>query len=164
MKSYAMKGKQLVDSGIIRPSHPHEWLRAKNNNEASSIVGIGIPYASLLHTLLHSIKAGSNCLLMRDNTEVTYLNRPKNDKLLDWSFNPILVLKEQIRVVRLEENEERFLEKLVIFGSNLEHMNGNWDDGGQLKPLDNLRAAQIQGISTRYTKSFILYICVLALA
>lgn len=157
MKSYEMKGKQLVDLGIIKPGDLDEWLRAKNsgnNNEAVNMVGIGIPCASLLHTLLHSIKAGSDGLLMLDNIEVTYLNRPKNDKLLDWFFNPVLVLKEQIRAVRLEESEKRFLEELVVFRSNPEHMNGHWEDGGNLKPLDNLRAAQIQGISRRYTQKF----------
>ncbi|OWM85409.1 hypothetical protein CDL15_Pgr019033 [Punica granatum] len=128
MRSYEMKGKQLVDANVIKPRDLCQWLRGKNyenNNEVVNAVGIGLPCSSLLHTLLHSIKTGSDSLLMQDNVE------------------------EQIRAVGLEESEECLLEELVIFGRNPEHMNGCSEDGVNLKSIDSLRAAQIQGIGRR---------------
>ncbi|KAK9285036.1 hypothetical protein L1049_024220 [Liquidambar formosana] len=58
-----------------------------------------------------------------------------------------MVLKEQIRVIKLGEGEVRFLEKVVLFGSNTQRMEA-WENGS-LVPQDALRAAQIQGISRR---------------
>lgn len=141
-----MRGKELLDADVITPSDLHEWLKAKNGNEAA-IVSVGLPCFSFLQTLLYSIKAGSGGLLLLDDIEVTYLNRP-NDKLLDWFFHPVMVLKEQIRVLKLAEGEMRYLEKVVLYGSSTQRMEA-WDNGS-LVPEDALRAAQIQGISRRY--------------
>ncbi|KAH9663525.1 Membrane protein [Citrus sinensis] len=105
-----------------------------------------IQEVKMVQTLLYSIKAGSGGLLLPDSVEITHLNRP-NNKLLDWFFNPIMVLKEQISVLKLTEPEVRYLEKVVLFGSTTERMEA-WDNGGLL-PEDALRAAQIQGISRR---------------
>ncbi|KAK9277159.1 hypothetical protein L1049_006698 [Liquidambar formosana] len=55
---------------------------------------------------------------------------------------------EQIRVIKLGEGEVRFLEKVVLFGSNTQRME-EWENGS-LVPQDALRAAQIQGISRKY--------------
>ncbi|XP_021897634.1 uncharacterized membrane protein At3g27390 isoform X1 [Carica papaya] len=145
IRSCEMRGKELLNSGAITPSELHEYLKAKNSSEGATI-SVGLPCYSLLHTLLNSIKAGSNGLLLIDGVEVNYWNRPK-DKLLDWFFNPIMVLKEQIRVLKLEESEIKYLEKVVLFGSNTRRMNA-WDNGSLL-PEDALIGAQIQGISRR---------------
>ncbi|KAJ4714901.1 Steroid nuclear receptor ligand-binding [Melia azedarach] len=145
MRSCEMRGKELLDADVITPSDLHEWLKAKNGNEAA-IVSVGLPCFSFLQTLLYSIKAGSGGLLLLDDIEVTYLNRP-NDKLLDWFFHPVMVLKEQIRVLKLAEGEMRYLEKVVLYGSSTQRMEA-WDNGS-LVPEDALRAAQIQGISRR---------------
>ena len=146
MKSCEARGKELLDADLITSSDLHEWLKAKNVNEAA-IISVGLPCYSLLHTIMYSIEAESGGLLLLDNVEVNYLNRPK-DKLMDWFFNPVMVLKEQIRVIRLGEDEVRFLEKAVLFGSNTQRMEA-WENGS-LAPQDALRAAQIQGISRRY--------------
>lgn len=145
MKSSEISGKELLDSEILTPVDLYNWLKAKNDDEAT-VIGVGLPCYSLLKNLLSSIKSGSNGLLLSDNIEVTNLNRPK-DKLMDLFFNPILVLKEQVRVIKLGEDEERFLEKVVLFGSDKQRMDA-WENGGSL-PEDALRAAQIKGISRR---------------
>ncbi|XP_030538787.1 uncharacterized membrane protein At3g27390 isoform X1 [Rhodamnia argentea] len=145
IKSHKTTGKALLDANIITPADLFEWLKAKTSSEAT-IIGIGLPCYSLLQTVLHSIKAGSDGFLMRDGFELNQLNRPK-DKVLDWFFGPVLVLKEQIKVMRLEESEVRFLEKVVLFGSNKARMD-RWKNGG-VEPQDPLRAAQIRGISRR---------------
>ncbi|KAJ1395584.1 putative membrane protein [Sesbania bispinosa] len=145
MRYCEMRGKELLDSNVLTSADLYEWLRGKNSNEAS-IVGVGLPCYSLLQTLLFSIKANSSGVLLLDDFEITYLNRPK-DKLLDWFFNPVMVLKEQIRVIKLVEGEVRYLEKVVLFGINKQRLEA-WDNGGLMIP-DALRAAQIEGISRR---------------
>ncbi|CAK8562396.1 unnamed protein product [Lathyrus sativus] len=145
MRLCEIRGKELLDANVLTTADLYEWLRGKNINEAA-IVGVGLPSYSLLQTLLFSIKANSNGVLLLDDFEITHFNRPK-DKLLDWFFNPIMVLKEQIRVIKLMESEVRYLEKLVLFGVNKQRFEA-WDNGSLLVP-DSLRAAQIEGISRR---------------
>ncbi|GFY93817.1 hypothetical protein Acr_09g0002630 [Actinidia rufa] len=91
-------------------------------------------------------KSGSDGLLLLDNFEINNLNRPQ-DRLLDWFFQPVMVLKEQIKVIELGEGEAFFLEKVVLFGSNNQRMEA-WESGS-LVPQDALRAAQIEGIGRR---------------
>lgn len=146
MRSCELRGKELLDANVITSIDLNEWLKAKNSNEAG-IISVGLPCYSLLQTLLYSIKANSGGVLLLDDFEVNYFNRPK-DKLLDWFFNPIMVLKEQIKVIKLGEGEVRFLERVVLFGSNTQRMEA-WENGSII-PQDALRAAQIQGISRRY--------------
>lgn len=145
MRDCEIRGKELLDANVLTAADLYEWLRGKNVNEAS-IVGVGLPCYSLLQTLLFSIKANSSGVLLLDDFEITHFNRPK-DKLLDWFFNPVMVLKEQIRVIKLVEGEVRYLEKVVLFGVNKQRLK-TWDNGSLLIP-DGLRAAQIEGISRR---------------
>ena len=155
MRDCEIRGKELLDANVLTAADLYEWLRGKNVNEAS-IVGVGLPCYSLLQTLLFSIKANSSGVLLLDDFEITHFNRPK-DKLLDWFFNPVMVLKEQIRVIKLVEGEVRYLEKVVLFGVNKQRLK-TWDNGSLLIP-DGLRAAQIEGISRRYYYSNLYMLC-----
>ncbi|KAJ7952869.1 Steroid nuclear receptor ligand-binding [Quillaja saponaria] len=143
MRSVETRGKELLDADVLTTSDLYEWSKGKNSN-AVSIISVGLPCYSLLQTILHSIKSNSGGFVLLDNIEITYLNRPK-DKLLDWFFTPVMVLKEQIKVIKLGEGEVKFLEKVVLFGSNTERIEA-WENGCTV-PQDALRAAQIQGIS-----------------
>ncbi|XP_019194994.1 PREDICTED: uncharacterized membrane protein At3g27390-like isoform X3 [Ipomoea nil] len=145
IKMCEVRGKELLDSDVITQSDLEDWSKAKNGNGAS-IVNVGLPCYTFLQTILHSVKAGSDGLLLLDNLEVTYLNRPR-DRLLDWFFQPVMDLKEHIKVMGLEEGEIRYLEKAVLFGRNTERFKA-WENGG-LAPQDPIRAAQIEGISRR---------------
>ncbi|XP_058089144.1 uncharacterized membrane protein At3g27390 [Magnolia sinica] len=145
MKSCEMRGRELVDANVLTQGDLHEWCRAKSSSQ-ETIVGLGLPSYSFLHGLLNSIKAGSNGLLLSDGTDVTQLNRPQ-DRLLDWFFHPIMVMKEQIKVLKISEGEVRFLEKLVLLGGNTDRMDA-WKNGSEV-PQDALKAAQIQAISRR---------------
>ncbi|KAI9089257.1 hypothetical protein K1719_029536 [Acacia pycnantha] len=145
MRACEMRGKELLDANVLTDADLYEWLKGKNNNEAA-IVGVGLPCYSFLQTILSSIKSNSSGLVLIDDLEITHLNRPK-DKLLDWFFNPIMVLKEQISVIKLEDGEVRYLERVVLFGSNTQRMEA-WDNGS-LVLEDPLRAAQVQGIGRR---------------
>ncbi|KAI3452032.1 hypothetical protein Pfo_008697 [Paulownia fortunei] len=145
MKSCEVRGKELLDASVITPADLSDWLKAKHANDAT-ILDVGLPCFSFLHTVLDSIKAGSNGLILLDGTEVNHLNRPQ-DRLLDWFFHPVMVLKEQIRVLQLEEGEIRYLEKVLLFGNNKERAK-SWENGSFIAQ-DSLRAAQIEGISRR---------------
>ncbi|KAJ0041554.1 hypothetical protein Pint_28073 [Pistacia integerrima] len=122
MRSCEMRGRELLNANVITPLDLYESLKAKNGNEGA-IISVGLPCYTFLQTLLYSIKAGSGGLLLLDNFE------------------------EQINVIKLGEDEVRYLEKVVLFGSNTQRMQA-WDNGS-LVPEDALRAAQIQGISRR---------------
>lgn len=145
IKTCEVRGKELLDSNVITPADLEDWVKAKHVSDAA-IVNVGLPCYTFLQTILFSIKAGSDGLLLLDNLEITYLNRPQ-DRLIDWFFEPVMNLKEQIKVIGLEEGEIRFLEKVVLFGSNTERFKA-WENGS-LAPEDTLRAAQIEGISRR---------------
>ncbi|XP_019185513.1 PREDICTED: uncharacterized membrane protein At3g27390-like [Ipomoea nil] len=145
IKTCEIRGKELLDSNVITAADLEDWVKAKHVSDAA-IVNVGLPCYTFLQTILFSIKAGSDGLLLLDNLEITYLNRPQ-DRLLDWFFEPVMNLKEQIKVLRLEEGEIRFLEKVVLFGSNTDRFKA-WENGS-LTPQETLRAAQIEGISRR---------------
>ncbi|KAJ8764456.1 hypothetical protein K2173_006196 [Erythroxylum novogranatense] len=145
MRLCEMRGKELLDAGAITTADLKDYLKAKNSNDAT-IVNVGIPCYSLLQTFLISIGARSDGLLLIDGVEVTHLNRP-NDKIFEWFFQPLLVLKEQIKVIKLEDCEEKFLHKVVLYGNDTTRIEA-WDNGSVV-PQEALRAAQIQGISRR---------------
>lgn len=140
-----MRGKELLDANVITTTDLRDWLKTKNINEAD-MIGVGLPCYAFFQNLVYSIKSGAEGLLLLDDLEITHLNRPQG-KLLDWFFQPVMVLKEQIKVLSLGEGEIRFLEKAVLFGNNTQRMN-SWDNGSLL-PQDAVRAAQIEGISRR---------------
>ncbi|XP_058097090.1 uncharacterized membrane protein At3g27390-like isoform X1 [Magnolia sinica] len=146
MKGCEMRGKVLLDANVITPGDLNECTKAKDSQE--TIVGLGLPSYAFLHCLLHSVKVGSSGLLLTDGVDVTQQNRPR-ERVLDFFFQPVMVLKEQIRVLRLVEGEVGFLEKITLFGCNAERFEA-WDNGS-LVPQDALRAAQIQAISRRVT-------------
>ncbi|CAN8276466.1 unnamed protein product [Cochlearia groenlandica] len=143
---FEMQGKELLDAGVITLTDLYDSLKSRHGNE-SSVINIGLPSYGLLHTLLGSIKAGAHGVLLLDGSEVTHLNRPQ-DKFLDWFFNPIMVLKDQIRVIKLGENEVKYLEKVLLFGDHDQQRMDAWDNRDN-SPQENLRTAQIQGISRR---------------
>ncbi|XP_022853975.1 uncharacterized membrane protein At3g27390-like isoform X1 [Olea europaea var. sylvestris] len=145
MRLCEQRGKELLDANVITTADLNDWLKAKKTNDAS-IVAVGLPCFSFLQTMLHSIKSGSNGLLLLDDLEITHLNRPQS-RLLDWFFQPVMVLKEQIRVLSLEEGEIRYLEKLILFGNNKEHLK-TWENGSFI-PEDPVRAARLDGIGRR---------------
>lgn len=147
MRSCEVRARELLDGNVITPADLYEWLKAKNGHEAA-IVGVGLPSYSFLQTLLCSIKAGADGILLLDDVLITNENRPQ-DRLLDWFFHPVMVLKEQIRILKLGDGEMRYLQRVVLFGSDPQRME-SWGNGCVI-PQDPLRAAQIQGISRRLT-------------
>ncbi|KAH9607811.1 hypothetical protein KSS87_012963, partial [Heliosperma pusillum] len=145
MDTCETKARELLEGDVITHADLIEWLKA-NNGHDSPIIGVGLPTYSFLHTLVYSNKTGANGLVLFDDVIVTHENRPQ-DRLFDWFFQPVLVLKEQIKMLKLEDGELRYLERVVLFGSSPQRLEA-WENGCVV-PKDPLRAAQIQGISRR---------------
>ncbi|CAA6664976.1 unnamed protein product [Spirodela intermedia] len=144
MTGFEVGGKQLLDAEVITLADLSEWVKMKGSK--GGIIGLGLPSYCLLDTLVESITVGASGIVLSNGAEVNHQNRPQ-DRLLDWFFHPVMVLKEQIRVINLEAGELRFLEKLVIFGNNTQRME-SWNNGS-VAPQDAMRNAQIQAISRR---------------
>nr|CAB3487202.1 unnamed protein product [Digitaria exilis] len=137
MKACEQRGRDLLNLNVITAVGLNEWLKAKENGHET--ISLGLPSYSLLCTVLQSIKAGAGGLLL-GNVEVNQHNRPQ-DRLLDWFFHPVLVLKEQIQVLKMTEEELRFLEKLTLFVGNASNASG-WDNGAEM-PQDPVRLVGI---------------------
>ncbi|XP_015064277.1 uncharacterized membrane protein At3g27390 [Solanum pennellii] len=145
MRSCEIRGKELLDAKVITPNDLDDWLKGKHGVDVA-VINVGLACYTFLQIIFYSIKSGSDGLFLLEDLEITQLNRPQ-DRLLDWFFQPVMVLKEQIRALSLEEGEMRFLEKVVLFDSNSERFKA-WENGS-VAPQDSLRVAQIEGISRR---------------
>uniref|UniRef100_A0A453C316 Uncharacterized protein n=2 Tax=Aegilops tauschii subsp. strangulata TaxID=200361 RepID=A0A453C316_AEGTS len=148
MKSCEQRGRDLLNLNVITSVDLTEWLRTKDGGNET--INLGLPSYDMLCTVLQSIKAGSAGLLLGNGVEVDQQNRPQ-DLLLDWFFHPVLVLKDQIQVLKMTEQEVRFLEKSTLFvgGSSAAATADAWDNGAET-PRDPVRTAQIQAISRRW--------------
>lgn len=147
MKSCEQRGRDLLNLNVITSVDLTEWLRTKDSGNET--INLGLPSYSMLCTVLQSIKAGSAGLLLGNGVEVDQQNRPQ-DLLLDWIFHPVLVLKDQIQVLKMTEQEVRFLEKSTLFvGSSSATAGADVWDNGAGTPRDPVRTAQIQAISRR---------------
>lgn len=145
MKGCEMRGKELVDENVLTAADFEEWTRSSKSLK-SAIVGVGLPAYSLLYTLLQSVRHGTDGLLMADGVEITYLNRPR-DRVFDWFFHPLIVLRDQIRAAKLVESELRYLEKLTLMSGYMERM-ATWENGA-IAPESALRNGELQAISRR---------------
>ncbi|KAJ0967675.1 hypothetical protein J5N97_024592 [Dioscorea zingiberensis] len=134
-------GKELVRVGAIRESDLEAWQNSKNK-----IVNNGLPSYVILQCLLRSIKSGSAGFVMRDNVELTSINRPEG-RIFDWLFEPMLLLKEQIKAVDLEDTEEKYMCKLALYCGDTRWVT-TWQNGG-VPPADEVKRAQLEGLIRR---------------
>lgn len=82
-----------------------------------------------------------------DNVEITWVNRPEG-RVFEWFYEPMSIMKEQIRSLNLQEAEELYLYKYCLFSGEAERMSF-WENGG-IPPEDEVKRAQLEGISRRY--------------
>lgn len=147
-------GETLVAQGVIQYEDIKESQSSKGGR--SRIINIGLPAYSILQALLFSAKANSDGLVLSDNTEITTENRPK-DKIFGWFFDPLMILKEQIKAQDFSEEEEQYLSKLVLLLGDSRRIN-NLDN--QSPPLDQRKRAEINAFARRLqgiTKSLSRY-------
>ncbi|KAJ7527304.1 hypothetical protein O6H91_16G047900 [Diphasiastrum complanatum] len=138
-------GESLVKEGVITRSDIQEWVHSSKNAQ-SKLIGVGLPAYTVMKNLVNSAKSGSTGLVLLDGSEVTVFNRPQ-DRLVDWFFEPLLVLKEQIKAAQLQLSEERYLEKLVLSLGDPGQLEF-WQNGG-VQPEDNIKKGELQAIARR---------------
>ncbi|KMT08015.1 hypothetical protein BVRB_6g144240 [Beta vulgaris subsp. vulgaris] len=110
-KECRRRGEVLVSEGIITLKDIED---AKSGKDNQGVISIGLPAYCILQMLISSAKANSLGLLLGDNsTEITSTNRPK-DTFFDWFFNPLLIMKEQIKAENLSPELADYLGKLVL--------------------------------------------------
>jgi hypothetical protein len=78
-------------------------------------------------------------------TEITSRNRPK-DKFFDWFFNPLLIIKDQIKAENLSEAEEDYFCKLVLLSGDPERLK-NSNIGSP--PESEFKRAELDALARR---------------
>ncbi|TXG59528.1 hypothetical protein EZV62_014101 [Acer yangbiense] len=134
-------GKELLRDGAIQNSDLEEWRHSKNK-----IVNIGIPAYAFLECFIYSIRSGSRGFSLRDNVEITSANRPEG-RVFDWLYEPMCIMKEQIKSLNLNEAEEWYFLKLCLYNGDTTRID-SWQNGG-IPPEDPIKRAQLEGISRR---------------
>ncbi|KAJ6821329.1 putative membrane protein-like [Iris pallida] len=137
------RGENLIAEGVITDKDVEE--SRKSSKSTTTIISIGLPAYCILQALLRSAKADIDGFLLSNNTEITSQNRPK-DKFFDYFLDPLLIMKEQIRVENFSEEEEGYLSKLVLFFSDADRMK-ILHAGSALK--NERREAEINAIARR---------------
>lgn len=134
-------GKHLIQTGAISVYDLQQWKHSD-----SRILNIGIPAYALLQCFLRSIKDGAIGFLMLNGRELTEANRPEG-RVFEWFFEPMTIMKEQLRALQLQEREELYLYQLVL---NVGDSKGTktWDNGG-IPPVDEIRRAELQALIRR---------------
>lgn len=87
-------------------------------------------------------------IMTGNNIEITSVNRPEG-RILDWLYDPMSVMKKQIKNLNLQESEELYFYKLCLYGGDKARVD-YWQNGG-IAPQDEIRRAQLEGLSRRYS-------------
>lgn len=163
-----MNGRILLHDGLISIKEIEECIEKGNCRKLS----IKLPAWCMLQCLLASAKRDSSGLVTSkslllvfplplrfgynhsyafkfpgDDVELTRSTVPR-DKVFEWFIGPLLIMKEQLKKLQLDESEEACLRKLVI-GCKNENPE-DWNDF-DYPSSDNVRRAQLQAIIRRYT-------------
>lgn len=145
-------GETMVCEGIIASTD----IEDAKSSKGSKVISIGLPAFCILEALLRSAKANSAGLLLSDNVEISSTNRPK-DTFFDWFFNPLLIIKDQIRAENLSESEEEYLYRLVLLSGDPERLKNSTT----VKPPESERRhAELEALARRLrgiTKSISRY-------
>lgn len=146
-------GEIMVSEGLITLQD----LEDAKSTKGSRVISIGLPAYSLVRTLLRSAKADSSGILLNDDvTEITSRNRTK-DTFFDWFFNPLLIIKDQIKAQNLSDAEEDYFSKLVLLSGDPERLK-NSNIGPP--PESELKRAELDALARRLlgiTKSITRY-------
>ncbi|XP_073282621.1 uncharacterized membrane protein At3g27390 [Primulina huaijiensis] len=140
-KSCEVNGKVLLHEGLVNVEDVQECILKGNCKK----LGVKLPAWSILQCLLKSSKSDSSGLVLSEHMELNPTNFPR-DRFFDWFLAPLLTMKEQIKGLKLEENEEAFLKKLVMVCKN--NTPEEWEDTG-FPSGDKVRVAQLQAVIRR---------------
>uniref|UniRef100_A0A0D3FX66 Uncharacterized protein n=2 Tax=Oryza barthii TaxID=65489 RepID=A0A0D3FX66_9ORYZ len=147
------QGETLVNEGVITMKDIEE---TKSGKVGTGVLNVGLPAYVILNALLRSAKANSVGLLLSDGSEITSDNRPKHI-LYEWFFDPLLVIKEQIKAENFTEEEEKYLKMRVLLIGGPDRVKGSLPD---VPSLDERKKAEIDAFARRLqgiTKSISRY-------
>nr|CAH67471.1 H0805A05.1 [Oryza sativa] len=147
------EGETLVNEGVITMKDIEE---TKLGKVGTGVLNVGLPAYVILNALLRSAKANSVGLLLSDGSEITSDNRPKHT-LYEWFFDPLLVIKEQIKAENFTEEEEKYLKMRVLLIGGPDRVKGSLPD---VPSLDERKKAEIDAFARRLqgiTKSISRY-------
>ena len=85
-----------------------------------------------------------------DGCEITSDNRPKNT-IFDWFFDPLMVIKDQIKADNFTEEEELYLQKRVLLISDPKRLKATLP---HLPSLNERKQAEIDAFARRYFCGF----------
>ncbi|KMS96457.1 hypothetical protein BVRB_9g225110 [Beta vulgaris subsp. vulgaris] len=140
-KSCEVNGRKLLHEGLINVQDIRDCVVKGDCKK----LGTALPAWCLMRCLLVSAKSDSPGLVVPDESDLTITNWPR-DKMFLWFIEPLLIMKEQIRKLNLEENEEACLQRAIMQSKN--QIPEDWDDIG-FPSEDNIRRAQLQSIIRR---------------
>ncbi|KAM1274338.1 hypothetical protein ACFX1Q_025172 [Malus domestica] len=140
-KSCEINGRIFLRDGLIDVKDIEECLIKGNCKK----LGIKLPAWSVMECLLASAKSNSSGLVISDDVELTKANGPR-DKVFEWFIGPLLVMKEQLKNLQLEANEEMSLR--YVFMKSRNDTPWEWDDT-EFPSGDHVRRAQLQAIFRR---------------
>ncbi|PWZ20393.1 hypothetical protein Zm00014a_039990 [Zea mays] len=173
-------GKDLVAEGVITPK---DIEGTKAGKASTGVLNVGLPAYVILKALLRSAKANSDGLVLSkgaffsplkrfvvpfidlpdfpvkyagNGSEITSDNRPTS-KIFEWFFDPLMVIKDQIKAENFTEEEEAYLEKQVLLISDPKRIKENLI---RLPPLSERKQAEIEAFARRLqgiTKSISRY-------
>ncbi|XAR55230.1 hypothetical protein NMG60_11035247 [Bertholletia excelsa] len=140
-KSCEVNGRILLHEGLIDVRDLEECILKGKCKK----LGVKLPAWSILQILLASAKSDSSGLVISNDMELTRTNWPK-DRVFEWFIGPLLIMKEQLKGLKLDEDEEICLRKLIMQCKN--DKPEEWDDTG-FPSSDTVRRAQLQAIIRR---------------
>jgi hypothetical protein len=146
-------GKALVAEGVITLKNIEE---SKSGKVGRGVLNVGLPAYVILKALLRSAKANSDGLLLSDGCEITSDNRPKST-IFDWFFDPLMVIKDQIKASNFTEEEEVYLQNRVLLTSDPKRLKATLP---RLPSLNERKQAEIDAFARRLqgiTKSISRY-------
>ncbi|CAN6273344.1 unnamed protein product [Urochloa humidicola] len=135
-------GKDLVAEGVITPK---DIEGTKAGKVSTGVLNVGLPAYVILKALLRSAEANSDGLVLSDGIEITSNNRPKS-KIFEWFFDPLMVIKDQIKAENFTEEEEFYLEKQVLLISDPKRVKENLI---RLPSLSEQKQAEIEAFARR---------------
>ncbi|KAG8065019.1 hypothetical protein GUJ93_ZPchr0004g39625 [Zizania palustris] len=147
------QGETLVNEGVITLKDIEE---TKSGKIGSGVLNVGLPAYVILNALLRSAKAISVGLILSDGSEITSDNRPKST-LFDWFFDPLMVIKEQIKAKNFTEEEEEYLKMRVLLIGEPDRIKASLP---HVPSLDECKRAEIDAFARRLqgiTKSISRY-------
>ncbi|KAL6838902.1 hypothetical protein ACP4OV_031338 [Aristida adscensionis] len=147
------QGEALVNAGVITMKDIEE---TKSGKVGSGVLNVGLPAYVILNALLRSAKANSDGLILSDGSEITSDNRPKST-LFDWFFDPLMVIKEQIKAENFTEEEEEYLKMRVLLIGDSNRLKGTLP---HVPSLNERKKAEIDAFARRLqgiTKSISRY-------